>query len=661
MEGPRGQSEDEKGPLERQWAVEGSGPSADFLYDARKTHPIVEYRPSDEESSYASLTPSFVLEVTWPRIVQFYHPSSSRCISFLPIYVDLARAIKRRSSRMPVEFHAVNCAAYMEVCERGFDVDVVPTIIGLRSGRIDWEGITFPGGGGIVVDGGIGGDTSADVEVMVEYLARVMGIPLDAVRGARSYDAGFARRGDGDGGSPIGEGGDHAVTKASSYEHGPPGTSSIVHIPSSEQVFHDAMSSLVATLTTSLSSQYIPGSTLPSNKSRALSEFLDLIRWAYPPESRVHDMAEDLRLDYANAIASEGGLLTVISRHVDLEAGITWSARCGIDNTSGRYACGLWSLLHILSIGVAERHTSVVGVGERVSVNYAGRVMRTFVEKFYVGCSSCRDLWIELYDDKCRDRNDEAPLGKSDGDKVDEWRRLAVWIWEIHNEVTVRRDKLAGRGYIHKNNPRMAPSSSLWPTEEECPKCWISLTDDTGMVMNMDSYDGDQLYNHLKRIYWPGGIHNNRLIVLDRWNSAKRALSARNLRARMASHDWPISTLIILMSLSCFIHRTCQCLGRGRVIPHGGYRNKRSEESSQHSEEDRNRYSHHSASLKSRNRKKMDALEQPVPKRYDTREEESHHYTNKMSHIRPYEGNRRFAGPGSKSVKKNNINHTLNL
>ena len=681
IEDPRKRSETEMNPppLDQQKAIDESGPSSNFLYNTRRTHPIVEYMPSSEESASSSLTPSFVLEVTWPRMVQFYHPLSPRCISFQPTYVTLARDIKRRSSRMPVEFHAVNCHVHREVCERGFDVHSVPTMIGLRSGRIDWEVIAFPPpGGGALVDGDAvargGGDggggivdyTSADdVGGKVEHLARVMGIPLDAAaRGARSSDVGFARGGDGGDGTG-GDGGDVAITRASSNERGPPPgvSSSDARIPPSERVFHDAMSSLLVALTASLPPRYAPGGASPPD-DRALSEFLDLIRWAYPPESRVHDMAEDIRLDYDNAMGSEMGLLNALSRHSDLDAGISWSARCGTTDTNGRFNCGLWSLLHTLSIGVAERHASVVGVGERVSVIYAGSVIRTFIKQFYFGCTSCRDTWIQLYDDKCRDGNDMVPWGKkSDGSgNVDEWRRLAIWIWEIHNEVTVRRDELAWRGYVdRKNNPRMAPSSSLWPTEEECPKCWISLTDDTGMVMNMYSYDKDQLYNHLKRIYWPGGIHNNRLIVLDRWNGAKRALSARNLRARMASHDSPISMSIVLSLLLYVILRTWRCFSGGRPLPYKGHRNKRSNDSLQNPEEEWKRNPHHSAFLKSRSRKHMHTLEQPAPKRYDSREEESHLFTKRLSNIRPHEGNSRFGGPGSKSVKKNDFNRILNL
>lgn len=61
----------------------------------------------------------------------------------------------------------------------------------------------------------------------------------------------------------------------------------------------------------------------------------------------------------------------------------------------------------------------------------------------------------------------------------------------------------------------------------------------------MDSYDREELYNYLKKIYWPSGVRNNRLIMLDRWSETNRALSFKRLRALMASHDLSISVLLL--------------------------------------------------------------------------------------------------------------------
>lgn len=504
-----------------------------FLFNSKQSHPIIEYIPSEVEST--SLTPSFVLEVTWPRIILFYHPSSPRCKEIQPIYVSLARGIKRRSSRMPVEFHAVNCGIHRDICEQGFNVKSVPIIIGFKSGRIDWVEISIPFE-----------DASLDVEHEVEYLANEVRIPLDMVKGAHA-EATFAMQ-------PIGGDGQSsdADNKQLPSDQLLVKSASNMHIQFADQVFHDATASFLETLTSSLYGIAL-GGTLPRDTSKALSEFIDLIRWAYPPESKLHNLAEDIMLDFDNLIKSEVALRKMSSRHVDLENDTKWSIRCCGADAVGGYECGLWSLLHILSIGVAERHTSVVGADERVSVMYAGQVIRTYINKFYAQCRACRNLWIRLYDDS---------ISTVPGGDIDDWRHLAIWIWEIHNEITVRRDQSAGKGYKGLEL-RMAPSLSLWPTKIECPKCWQSLNDDTGVAMNMDSYDPNEVYEQLKKTYWLSGIHNNRLIVLDRKRG--RGLFAKRLRARLTDNKWPMSLLIIHILFIYLIFRVMISNLCGRV------------------------------------------------------------------------------------------------
>lgn len=516
-----------------------------YLYDTKEAHPIMEYIPSKEDAESATLTPSFVLEVTWPRIVQFYHPLSPRCQELQESYVSIARGIRRRSSRLPVEFHAVNCGIYREVCEARFGIKSVPTIIGLRSGRIEWMEISLTGSLGSL-DGTISNkeDTAKDVALSVEHIAHVMQFTLDVVKKGHA-GAAFARSSVGiDGHSPLDE-----SPVGGFVENEFPGGSSISYdssIPLEDQVFHDAKSSLLSLLTSSLYSQLPSRSALPRDTAKALSEFLDLIRWAFPPETKVHDLAEDLHLDFKSVTSGEDGLLKVLERHMILGKEITWSSGCSAQ-AKGGYSCGIWSLLHILSIGVAERHASVVGDADTVSVNHAGQVMRSFIDKFFIGCNSCRELWIELYDEACcgaSNTDNLAELIVEAGSKGDEWRNLSICIWKVHNEVTIRRQQSKGKGY-YREQSRMASASSLWPRKEDCPGCWESLTDDTGQMLNMDSYDRKEIYDHLNKRYWPDGVHNNRLIVLGRWSKAKRALSIKRLRARMASHQWPISVLIL--------------------------------------------------------------------------------------------------------------------
>lgn len=509
-----------------------------YLYDSKETYPIIEYLPSEEEAE--TLTPSFVLEVTWPRIIQFYHPYSARCQSFQSTFVSLARGIKRRSSRLPIEFHAVNCGVYRELCELGFNVKAVPTLIGYESGKIEKIAISLP-----EIDG--------MVDSAMENLARVMGIPLD-VKGQDTITVPAMTQGIHNNIS-MGEIRYVANMISMNDRHGK--DSHKLSRRQSVDVFNDAKSSLFIALTSYLSDR----TTHAPDRTSALAEFIDLVRWAFPPETDIHKFAQGIKLDFEKSIASEEELLEMIRRHTNQGIKFVWSTPC-TSSANGGYICGLWSLLHILTVGVAERHKFVLGDTESVSVVYSGQVIRNFIYKLFVGCGSCRVLWIKMFDDTCSGMydTDHIEAGYPDAIKVDdEWRYLALCVWKMHNKVTIHGEQSSKNGY----HIQMKKTALLWPTKVECAECWQSLPDDNGLGL-IDLMDRNEVYSYLKRVYWPGGIHNNRLIVLNKLSEAKRALNMKRLRAR--AHDWSTPVLILNMIVACYMIRVFRPRLRSIVI-----------------------------------------------------------------------------------------------
>ena len=511
---------------------------APYLYDNKQSHPIIEYKPSKEEVESSAITPSFVLEVTWPRIVEFYHPSSPHCTEFQSTYISIARGIKHLSSRLPVEFYAVNCARYREVCEYGFNIETVPSLIGLKSGRIEWSEIEIP-------------SDDVDEDELVQYVADTIDVTLDEVVhhsaeidsvGSENNEEHMAR----------------FIANSLLYKDKVTISKASLSIPQSEEIFHDAMSSFVVTLTSSLYSQLPHGSALPPDRSIALREFVDLVRWAYPPETQVHELAQHLADEFFAISTSEAGLLGVISQHTSIHEGMSWSTRCsGADSSQDGYSCGLWMLLHIISLGVKERHDAVVGDIDRLSVSYAGHVMRSFIDEFFIHCETCRQLWIALYDEACCElhNSDHSIADKTTSDsnnKDQDWRQLALWVWEIHNEITVRTKHAAGKGYYSKYS-HIASTKLLWPSPIDCPMCWQSTGNGNGQTTNMNSYDPDATYNHLKKTYWPRGIHNNRHILLDKWTKAKRHLSMQHLRQRMRSTRGLTVNIVLWVLCICWL------------------------------------------------------------------------------------------------------------
>ena len=150
---------------------------------------------------------------------------------------------------------------------------------------------------------------------------------------------------------------------------------------------------------------------------------------------------------------SESGLLSIVGQHTNIHEGMTWSSRCNsADSSQDGYSCGLWSLLHIISIGVAERHDAVVGDSDRLSVTYAGRVMRSFIDEFFVHCEACRQLFCALYDEACCElhNSDHSIADRTVSDSVDDQdlRQLAFWISALINVPGVIAFQIFGSDQI---------------------------------------------------------------------------------------------------------------------------------------------------------------------------------------------------------------------
>ncbi|CAL1141548.1 unnamed protein product, partial [Cladocopium goreaui] len=109
------------------------------------------------------------------------------------------------------------------------------------------------------------------------------------------------------------------------------------------------------------------------------------------------------------------------------------------------FTCGLWTLFHLLS--QAAKSTSSESAGEELLLRVRG-----FVENFF-GCGYCREHFLEAFDGCKLER---CSLAKDDLDGA------ALWLWKMHNDVTLR---------VAKEDGREIPSP--WPSAEDCEECWI--------------------------------------------------------------------------------------------------------------------------------------------------------------------------------------------
>ncbi len=214
--------------------------------------------------------------------------------------------------------------------------------------------------------------------------------------------------------------------------------------------------------------------------------------------------------------------------------------------------CGMWSLFHIISIGVAEQHHAVIGDTNMVSTAYVAETIRDYINNF-LGCEVCRKNFNELYKKSCGDSEDGVcerfNRNKHSGKRVDPrkkpnydyWQDLALWLWEIHNsinlEVLRERKKLDG-----EEPTKEELAKAIYPSAENCPKC----------RHRNGNFDKSEVYIFLKSQYWPEGVHNFRYVVLK---SKHENLKITKVKEVSAFERWWQLFGLLMSILITFGHR----------------------------------------------------------------------------------------------------------
>lgn len=266
-----------------------------------------------------------------------------------------------------------------------------------------------------------------------------------------------------------------------------------------ETVYKDAALSFVHALKTGIfvhdnDEKASSTSSLTTTQREIFSDWIDLLSWALPPAWILHTLINEIRNNIDYVMDSEENLLLVVSKHEELVTGgnIKWSKQCSEHDERAGYPCGLWGLLHIVSMGVIERHRAVLGARDQVSTQFVSRTMRNYIENFF-DCKPCRDYFVSMYDtcgfNHCRRFKQSQKVPSSES-----WSELALWLWEVHNDVNSKLAKVAanaestsGVSWKHKKVDIYS-----WPSQGDCPTC----RGKTG------KWEKDALLAHLKRTYW---------------------------------------------------------------------------------------------------------------------------------------------------------------
>jgi hypothetical protein len=309
----------------------------EYQYNKANHHPVEEYIITSTER-LTSDTPSFVLEVRWPRIAIFYHPASAVCLQLRDRFVAVAREIRRRSIRAPVEFWAVNCEVHRDACE-DLEVTSVPTILAFPSGKID----------GRVVP------RTDENDIQVNKIIQILGIHLQDVEEEEAFvdEINLREKQEDDPDNvtlqeieaKAREGNDPFRIKISDSDH----MKEILHPHSDHSdVYSDAMTSLLHSIDGAVKKDSRGYTVMWSwDEYHAFREWLDLMHWALPTRdmAAVHNILNDLRSN-ANTIEKNPDEITrILASHGYFQKEPQWSRSCRDTDRSGKgYICGFWKL-----------------------------------------------------------------------------------------------------------------------------------------------------------------------------------------------------------------------------------------------------------------------------------------------------------------------------
>ena len=383
------------------------------------------------------------------------------CQSYKSKYIDIAKEtnIRTPDSQPEISFHAISCSVYHWVCVQN-NIKGYPTIVAFKSNSAEPHILKDPS---------------------PDDIAEAVGIHL------RTLEKGYARS----------ERSDDAFRPVDIL-----GASVDGMVRTKEATYVDAALSFIHALKTEVFTS--EGSYLDSDRRETFSDWIDLLYWALPPTWILHTLINDLRNNIDAVMTSEENLMFIVEKHVDVvsQGQTSWSQQCSNADGMG-YSCGLWSLFHIISVGVIERHRAVLGARDQISTAFVARTIRNYIEHYFA-CESCQQYFLGMYD-SCGFQHCTRLKQWQKLPRPDSWNEFALWLWEVHNDVNVK----VLEAEAHKEGTELSTQEkeqSAWPTSEVCPDCKTTR----------GKWNTEAVLSHLKKQYWPGGVQNFRYIVLKK-------------------------------------------------------------------------------------------------------------------------------------------------
>lgn len=409
-----------------------------------------------DDSKEAEYKPHFLFsDDNGFRVVEFYAQWCGHCQHYKPEFIQLAKDVTTNNPK--IKFYAVSCANYNEICNV-MDIHAYPTVMIFKENSV------------------------ANVapkklsQINSETILKLAGHDLSKEEKNREEKDSVSERVD------DSNGGESSTSHAEK-----PGKVWSSDEISKDDVFYDALKSFDYSLRTGV---HTNTGSLSYERQEALTEWLTLLKASVPiQEWRIHTTVVKLleKIDFVSE--KQSNLKKVLNLHgQDRQSG--WSSSCARGEPGAGYTCGLWQLMHIISVGIVEQNAHQDDAKDRISTLRAADTLRNFIANFF-GCEECVDNFLSMYD-SCELRNCEVLDDKNGPSLKEHWIKFPIWLWLAHNQVNVRLRKEE----LERKSQTLSPADAIaarWPPRQLCEDCWD--------VHN--GYDENAVYTFLKDTYWP--------------------------------------------------------------------------------------------------------------------------------------------------------------
>lgn len=263
-------------------------------------------------------------------------------------------------------------------------------------------------------------------------------------------------------------------------------------------------------------------SALNEKQKSALKNWLELMSVSLPQEWGLHTFIDVMRSNLKSITTEDNSFRNFgqLMRKTKIPR-TKWSPSC-IDEG---FNCGMWKLLHIMSIGVAEHRgglnlveAKLVDLETRIfSPADAAEVVRDYIESFFA-CTSCREEFVKNYE-SCEYRRCDRLTKNAVSATGDDWKQVALWLWEAHNAVNVRvlKEKaIAKKKMMQLRKSAFADSETDITIAQEIEAIFPDIETCFVCVQEDGTWDENSVFGLLEKTYWESADSKERLIIYDK-------------------------------------------------------------------------------------------------------------------------------------------------